>query len=104
MSRTERVHSHERELRWRRAPVTIDTASCIECDRCVRTCPPAFGAIFHEGVSVVVLPELCSGCGKCVDACPAACIHDAPDWEPTGPTLWEYVGTVDDPYCKLPLG
>ena len=59
-------------------------AECINCDACLRHCPPHFGAIFNHGPDVVIIPELCSGCDKCLPACPVNCIYPFPDWETTG--------------------
>ena len=42
-------------------------SECINCDTCLRHCPPQFGAIFNHGIDVIIIPELCSGCLKCVD-------------------------------------
>src|SRR5204863_22796 len=49
-------------------------SECINCDTCLRHCPPQFGAIFNHGTDVTILPELCSGCGKSLPpVCPAFC-------------------------------
>ena len=70
---------------------------CINCDACLRACPPQFGAIFNHGVDVVIIPELCSGCGKCLPACPVNCIVDDPDWAPAPAEWWVHPGSSDDP-------
>ena len=48
----------------------IDMSICINCDTCLRHCPPQFGAIFNHGIDVIIIPELCSGCGKCLPRVP----------------------------------
>jgi electron transport complex protein RnfB len=61
---------------------------CINCDACLRACPPPFGAIFNHGPDVVIVPELCSGCDKCLPACPIPdCIVSDPGWSPA-PDDW----------------
>ena len=62
---------------------------CINCDACLRHCPPQFGAIFNHGIDVVIIPELCSGCDKCLDPCPVNCIHPDPEWKPAPEDWWE---------------
>ena len=59
-------------------------SECINCDACLRHCPPQFGAIFNHGPDVVIIPELCSGCDKCLPACPVNCIYPFPEWEQAG--------------------
>ena len=69
--------------------VRIEMLECINCDACLRHCPPHFGAIFNHGPDVVIIPELCSGCDKCLPACPVNCIYPFPDWEERGsPAEW----------------
>ncbi len=70
---------------------------CINCDACLRHCPPQFGAIFNHGIDVIVIPELCSGCGKCLDPCPVDCILEDPEWSPAPDDWWKEPAT-DDPY------
>lgn len=71
---------------------------CINCDACLRVCPPQFGAIFNYGVDVVIVPELCSGCDKCLPACPVDCIVPDPEWTPAPDPWWSLPGGPDDPY------
>ena len=73
-NRTERLANRERNPKWRPVPFRIEMSECINCDACLRHCPPQFGAIFNHGIDVVIIPELCSGCGKCVEPCPVDCI------------------------------
>ena len=68
-SRAERL-GRERNPKWQIAPFIIDMSICINCDTCIRHCPPQFGAIFNHGIDVIIIPELCSGCGKCLDPLP----------------------------------
>ncbi len=62
-------------------PLRIEMLECINCDACLRHCPPQFGAIFNHGTDVIIIPELCSGCDKCLPACPVNCIYPFPEWE-----------------------
>src|SRR4051794_454186 len=96
-TRVERLASRERNPRRRPAPLRIDMSICINCDACLRACPPQFGAIFNHGIDVVIIPELCSGCAKCLDPCPVDCIVDDPGWTPA-PEAWWQEPLVDDPY------
>lgn len=75
-------------------------SECINCDACLRHCPPQFGAIFNHGTEVIILPELCSGCDKCLPACPVNCIYPFPDWqrELVPDSWWDEPLGVDDPY------
>lgn len=95
--RDQRLATRQRNPKWRRPPLFIDMAACINCDTCIRHCPPPFGAIFNHGIDVVIIPELCSGCGECVDPCPVDCIHPAPDWSPA-PDGWWDEPALRDPY------
>ena len=98
-ARTERIASHERNPKWLSAPLIIDMSICINCDTCIRHCPPQFGAIFNHGIDVIILPELCSGCGKCLPpVCPVNCIYEDPEWTASPGDWWEYPGRADDPY------
>ena len=72
------VADRERNPKWKNPPMLIDMSICINCDTCIRHCPPHFGAIFNHGLDVVIIPELCSGCLKCVDPCPVDCIELRP--------------------------
>ena len=98
-SRPERIAARARSPKWQAPPLRIDMGTCINCDTCLRHCPPQFGAIFNHGLDVIILPELCSGCGKCLPpVCPVDCIHPDPDWTPSDATWWEYPQGADDPY------
>jgi Na+-translocating ferredoxin:NAD+ oxidoreductase subunit B len=100
-SRTERIANRERNEKWKNDPLRIDMSICINCDACLRHCPPQFGAIFNHGVDVVILPELCSGCDKCLPACPVDCILPFPGWRAAGvpEEWWEEPLTDNDPYA-----
>ena len=74
----------QRNPKWKNHPLRIEMSECINCDACLRHCPPQFGAIFNHGLDVVIIPELCSGCDKCLPACPVDCIYPFPEWEPAG--------------------
>ena len=67
-TREERIASHERNPKWQSPPLRIEMSICINCDTCIRHCPPQFGAIFNHGIDVIIVPELCTGCGKCLPA------------------------------------
>ncbi len=98
-TRNERVSSHERNPKWQVAPVRIDMSICINCDACLRHCPPQFGAIFNHGIDVIILPELCSGCGKCLPpVCPVDCILPDPEWQPSLDDWWKHPDGPHDPY------
>ena len=99
-TRAERIEDRERNPKWRNPPLRIEMAECINCDACLRHCPPQFGAIFNHGPDVVIIPELCSGCDKCLPACPVNCIYPFPDWSAVGAPeeWWELPLTDDDPY------
>ena len=99
-ARAGRLEAHARNEKWQHVPLYIDMSICINCDTCIRHCPPQFGAIFNHGPDVVILPELCSGCDKCLPACPVDCIYPFPDWEVVGypQEWWEEPGGRDDPY------
>ena len=98
-TRAERIASHDRNRKWQSPPLAIDMSICINCDTCIRHCPPQFGAIFNHGIDVIILPELCSGCGKCLPpVCPVDCIVEDPDWKASPADWWEYPGRRDDPY------
>ncbi len=99
-SRQLRIDERSRNPKWRNPPVRIEMLECINCDACLRACPPNFGAIFNHGADVVVIPELCSGCDKCLPACPVDCIYPDPGWTPATaePGWWALAGSDDDPY------
>jgi electron transport complex protein RnfB len=98
-TRRERVAARARNPKWRNPPLRIDMTICINCDTCLRHCPPQFGAIFNYGIDVVIVPELCSGCGKCLPpVCPVDCIVADPDWQPSPEEWWALPYSADDPY------
>ena len=97
-TRDERIEHHERNPKWKNAPLRIEMSECINCDTCLRHCPPQFGAIFNHGVDVIIVPELCSGCGKCLDPCPVDCIYEDPSWSPAPSEWWEEPLGPEDPY------
>ena len=76
VSRDNRISTRKRNEKWRNLPVRIEMSERINCDACLRACPPHFGAIFNHGADVVIIPELCSGCDKCLPACPVDCIYE----------------------------
>src|SRR5450432_3243094 len=49
-NRATRLVTHERNPKWRPLPLMIDMSICINCDTCIRHCPPQFGAIFNHGI------------------------------------------------------
>jgi electron transport complex protein RnfB len=94
MSREERIAARERNPKWKAIPYRIDMSICINCDACLRHCPPAFGAIFNHGADVIIVPELCSGCDKCLPpVCPVDCIEADPAWQPSSDDWWATVST-----------
>ncbi len=99
-TRDDRIAHRARNEKWKNPPLRIEMLECINCDACLRHCPPQFGAIFNHGPDVVIIPELCSGCDKCLPACPVNCIYPFDDWQSTGsPTeWWDEAGGADDPY------
>jgi H+/Na+-translocating ferredoxin:NAD+ oxidoreductase subunit B len=101
-ARTARIEARRRNDRWKNPPMYIDMSVCINCDACLRACPPSFGAIFNHGIDVVIIPELCSGCDKCLDPCPVDCIHPLPDpgWDPAPEDWWTNPLSADDPYLQ----
>jgi electron transport complex protein RnfB len=96
-TRPERIELRVRNDKWKNVPLRIEMSECINCDTCIRHCPPQFGAIFNHGMDVVIIPELCSGCGKCLEPCPVDCIYPDPTWSPAPDDWWEEPAT-DDPY------
>ena len=99
-TRGERIEFRARNPKWKLVPVRIEMDECINCDACLRACPPQFGAIFNHGPDVIIIPELCSGCGKCLPACPVDCIYDDPAWEIPPEDWWEEPNSPLDPYVK----
>ena len=100
-TREARIATRARNPKWRNPALRIDMDVCINCDTCLRHCPPHFGAIFNHGMDVVIVAELCSGCGKCVAPCPVDCILAFPEWRehPTPLSWWREPGGPDDPYA-----
>ena len=97
-SREQRIAERVRNPKWKAVPLRIEMSECINCDTCIRHCPPQFGAIFNHDADVVIIPELCSGCGKCLPpVCPVDCIYEDPDWKPAPGAWWEEQ-EIDDPY------
>jgi electron transport complex protein RnfB len=98
-TREERIASHDRNPKWQSPPLRIEMSECINCDTCIRHCPPQFGAIFNHGIDVIIVTELCSGCGKCLPTvCPFNCIYPDPDWTPPPKDWWQYPAGPHDPY------
>ncbi|MFX0577763.1 4Fe-4S dicluster-binding protein [Nocardia nepalensis] len=89
--RNQIIETRSRKDEWRKPPRRIESAECITCDSCVRSCPAEFGAIIDNGLRVVIVPELCSGCPKCIAVCPVDCIYVDEDYQPTGETVWDLV-------------
>src|SRR5437868_15020995 len=85
--RVERLETRQRNQKWKHAPFRIEMSECINCDTCIRHCPPQFGAIFNHGIDVIIVPELCSGCGQCLDARPVDCLFEGPEGLPA-PEDW----------------
>jgi electron transport complex protein RnfB len=89
--RPDRISTRTRNEAWKKPPRRIEASECITCDTCLRSCPAEFGAIFDDGLNVVIVPELCSGCPACVVVCPTDCIYVDEEWQPTGHDLWTHV-------------
>lgn len=89
--RMERIEQRSRSENWKKPPRRIEASECITCDTCVRNCPPEFGAIFDNGLDVVIVPELCSGCPVCVMVCPVDCIYVDEQWAATDLQMWNHV-------------
>ena len=100
LTRPERIESHERNPKRKLPVLRIEMSECINCDACLRHCPPQFGAIFNHGIDVIIIPELCSGCGKCLDPCPVNCIYEDPDWKPAPDDWWTEPLSANDPYIR----
>jgi Na+-translocating ferredoxin:NAD+ oxidoreductase subunit B len=98
-TRAGRISVRARNPKWKNPALRIDMSICINCDTCLRHCPPHFGAIFNHGLDVIIVPELCSGCGKCLPpVCPVDCIVVDPTPDPTPDDWWEYPLSSEDPY------
>ena len=99
-SRAQRIELRTRNEKWKLPPLRIEMLECINCDACLRACPPQFGAIFNHGPDVVIIPELCSGCDKCLPACPVNCIYPFEDWQQAGSPAewWQQPTGPNDPY------
>ncbi len=98
-TRAGRISVRARNPKWKNPALRIDMSTCINCDTCLRHCPPHFGAIFNHGLDVIIVPELCSGCGKCLPpVCPVDCIVVDPNPDPTPSDWWEYPLSSEDPY------
>ena len=99
-NRRDRVGNRVRNPKWKSPALYIDMSICINCDTCLRHCPPQFGAIFNHGLDVIIVSELCSGCGKCLPpVCPVDCIFPVvPSTEPTPEAWWEHPYGPEDPY------
>jgi len=99
-ARSQRIASRTRNPKWQQAPLRIEMLECINCDACIRHCPPQFGAIFNHGIDVIIIPELCSGCDKCLPACPVNCIYPFPEWASgdVPSDWWDEPLSADDPY------
>jgi electron transport complex protein RnfB len=99
VTRTDRISGRVRNDKWKLPPLRIEMSECINCDTCLRHCPPQFGAIFNHGMDVIILPELCSGCGKCLPpVCPVDCIYTDPAWAESSDEWWEEPLGPDDRY------
>jgi Na+-translocating ferredoxin:NAD+ oxidoreductase subunit B len=98
-TRAARIGTRERNPKWKNPAFRIDMSTCINCDTCLRHCPPHFGAIFNHGLDVIIIPELCSGCGKCLPpVCPVDCIVLDSNPDPTPAEWWDYPLSSEDPY------
>ena len=99
-TRPDRITERSRNEKWKNAPLRIEMLECINCDACLRHCPPQFGAIFNHGPDVVIIPELCSGCDKCLPVCPVNCIYPFDEWETKGSPAqwWDEAAGPNDPY------
>jgi Na+-translocating ferredoxin:NAD+ oxidoreductase subunit B len=98
-TRSGRINLRARNPKWKNPALRIDMSTCINCDTCLRHCPPQFGAIFNHGLDVIIVPELCSGCGKCLPpVCPVDCIVVDPNPDLTPQDWWAYPLSSEDPY------
>lgn len=89
--RSERIAQRSRNENWKKPPRRIEASECINCDTCLRSCPPEFGAIFDSGLDVVIIPELCSGCPVCIMVCPVDCIYVDEQWTASGDEMWNHI-------------
>lgn len=89
--RAGRIARQSRNENWKKPPRRIEASECITCDTCLRNCPPEFGAIFDDGLDVVIIPELCSGCPVCVMVCPVDCIYVDEEWAATDQQMWNHI-------------
>ena len=87
--RERRITNRTRHPRWRQPPLRVESAYCINCDACVKVCPPEFGAVLRRTFTVEIVPELCSGCGRCVPACPVDCIVEDGNWIAAPGAWWD---------------
>ena len=53
-TRAERIETRTRNEKWKNVPLRIEMLECINCDACLRHCPPQFGAIFNPIRQVTV--------------------------------------------------
>ena len=90
-TRDERIAARARNPKWRNPPLRIEMSECINCDACLRHCPPQFGAIFNHDADVVIIAELCSGC-------PVDCIYPDPQFSPSPDAWWSLPHSDLDPY------
>lgn len=99
-NRPHRLEHRERNPKWQHAPFRIEMSECINCDACLRHCPPQFGAIFNHSIDVIIIPELCSGCRKCLPpVCPVDCIYEDPHWAAASAEWWAEPLENEDPYA-----
>ena len=52
----------------------VNTAECVACGVCAKTCQRQAITIFH-GIYAHVNEDLCIGCKKCEKECPASVIQ-----------------------------
>ena len=95
VGRERRIACRSRHPRWRHSPLRVESAYCINCDACVKACPPEFGAVLRRPFTVEIVPELCSGCRRCVPACPVDCIVEDANWIPAPDAWWDELNGVE---------